>query len=98
MNQSSAPLKLLIGLILAAAAVFGYFLVKTGGDVTLARAVMMYEIKQLLDRGDSDQPIDPVNNTESPSGVPASDDQMYRDGNRFSDYKKTGSDEAVSTP
>ena len=94
----SSAVKALIGILLLFFLLCGYYLYKAGGDVTLAKAVMSYEITEFFgglgpQDSTSDQYAELAEATAEP--VQPSGESMYREGNRFSDYKKEGTDEQV---
>ena len=91
-------LKALAVIVVLVAALCGYYLFKAGGDVTLAKAVMSYELTEFFGSfGSKDSTSEDYAKLAADSSAePApSGDAMYRDGNRFSDYKKQGTDEQV---
>ncbi len=95
----SSAVKALIGVLLLVVLLCGYYLYKAGGDVTLAKAVMSYEITEFFGGlGPQDSTSDQYAElaaVQTPEPSAASDETMFREGNRFSDYKKEGTDEQV---
>lgn len=92
--------KVLGALVLVIALVFGYFLQKSNWDFTLAKSMISFELDKLMG---GDKPIE-VDTTTSEESVPAepapakpsqpapTKDSMYKDGNSFSDIKRTGNE------
>lgn len=95
----SSVVKALIGVLLLVVLLCGYYLYKAGGDVTLAKAVMSYEITEFFGGlGPKDSTSDQYAElADAPINQPiaTTDETMFREGNRFSDYKKEGTDEQV---